>query len=205
MDDRINSEDGASGLNDYLALFSPTVKAWGLYTDGAADIKRVREHYQPVFGNFKDSVLMSEELVVAGNMAAQRYHALFRLDGIFDGITAKDRLTAIRGQTFFRFDETGLIAERWSNHDHAYRLSQLLGENGQVKGEKLARELNGPPPRQAQVLAAVDQLQTSFNRIESPDQRAQLIRDMLAPGYSEGDAVMTKLHEFWSAIPDATL
>ena len=205
MDDRINSEEGAAGLNDYLDLFSPEVNAWGLYPDGAADIKRVREHYQPVFGNFKDSVLVSEELIIAGDMAAQRYHALFRLSGVFDGVAATDRLTAIRGQTFFRFDENGLIAERWSNHDHAYRMSQLLGESGREKGAALALELNGPPPREAEVLAAINRLKNAFNHIEDPELRRQQVMGLLAPNLVDRNRIIRGLEAFWLAVPDATL
>lgn len=209
MDARINDEAGAAGLDAYLALFSPAVRAWGLYEDGPADLARVRQHYTPVFGGFKDSILVSEETIVAGTMAAQRYHALFHLDGVFDGVEAHDRLTAIRGQTFFRFDDGGLIAERWSNHDHAYRMGQLQGERGVAEGRRIGRVLNGAGLDEAGVYAALDAGLDAFNRIHSPAQRRAAIARLLDAGL-EGDAgsrdaLLGRLDAFWRAVPDAVM
>lgn len=86
---------------------------------------------------------MTEALVVAGPMAAQRYHSLFKLNGTFDGVTYQNKKMAIRGVTFFEFDENDQIKKRWSNHDHAYRMKQILGEEGERKGRLISKKLNG--------------------------------------------------------------
>lgn len=127
---------------DYMATFSPLVRVHGL-VPGDTDFGGVRRFYAALFGTMRGSVLVSDELIVAGPMAAQRYHAVGRMSGEFDGARLENRLVALRGQTFFHLGDDGRIIERWSNHDHGYRMSQTLGPEGRAKGDQLARELNG--------------------------------------------------------------
>ena len=128
----------------YMATFSPDVIVHGLVPSGDVDYAGLRRFYAALFGTFRGSVLVSDEMIVAGNMAAQRYHSLGRMTGQFDGVQLDDRLVALRGQTFFKLDEAGRIAERWSNHDHGYRMALTRGPQGRPEGERLARFLTGP-------------------------------------------------------------
>jgi hypothetical protein len=211
MDHLINSGQRSEAYEQYLAMFHPGVEAWGLYEDGAANLVRVRKHYHPVFFELGGGVLVSDDVVIAGPMAAQRYHSMMLLNGTFDGVEAKDKPVVIRGQTFFRFDESGRITERWSNHDHAYRMSQLLGEDGRQEGEKLAKVLNGPGLGEREGVNVLNAMIEAFNQPESPDKRMVDIRRFLSTDIklfgdnvdSGGvDEAMNTLQNIWSAFPD---
>jgi len=214
MDELINSPVRETAYVDYLALFHPRVQAWGLYPDGAAGLARIREHYRPVFFELGGGVLVSDQVIVAGPMAAQRYHSLMVLNGTFDGVEANDRPVVIRGQTFFMIDEEGLIRERWSNHDHAYRMAQLRGEEGAREGRELARKLNGPGLSEASTIDALASLVEAFNQPESPDRRESAVVALLAPRLrvhgldgemKDSGAMQAFLRELWHAYPDLIL
>ena len=49
MDKLINSSDRRTAFDQYMAMFHPAVKAWGLYESQAADLEHVKQHYLPVF------------------------------------------------------------------------------------------------------------------------------------------------------------
>ena len=214
MDDLINASAREQAYTDYMALFHPRVQAWGLYPDGAADLQRIREHYRPVFFELGGGVLVSDQVIVAGPMAAQRYHSLMVLNGNFDGVEARNRPVVIRGQTFFMIDEKGLILERWSNHDHAYRMAQLLGEKGAQAGRELAQKLNGPGLSEESGIDALASLVAAFNQPESPGRREARVASLLAPQLrvhgldgevKDSAALQAFLRELWGAYPDLIL
>lgn len=203
MDRTINGE---AGLPAYLALFSESVEAWGLVPGAAVDREGLASHYSPVFSNFDQSVLVSDEIIVAERSAAQRYHAMFFLAGEFDGVTATAQKTFIRGSTFFQFDETGLIRRRWSNHDHGYRLQQLMGtEQARVEGDDLSLLLNGPGLPEAEVLATLENMRLDFNRMADGRGRYSAISGYLAPSLEERHQLLERLSAFWQVVPDALL
>jgi hypothetical protein len=211
MDGLINAGDRAAAYASYMALFHPEVRAWGLYLDGAADLARIRQHYHPVFFELGGGVLVSDQVITAGSMAAQRYHSLMRLNGVFDGVEAKDKPVVIRGQTIFRLDGQGRILERWSNHDHAYRMGQLLGSEGRAAGARLARSLNGPGLSEAATREALERLVAAFNQPEAPKRRYAEIRQLLSPDLvlhglhpqaQDADFAAALLDELWRAFPD---
>ena len=113
MDSYINSPDRNRGFDLYMSIFAKDLKAYGLIESGPADLSIVKHHYKPVFAFFEDGSLVTETLVVAGNMAAQRYHSLFKLNGTFDGVSYKDKPMAIRGITFFQFNEKLILSYSW--------------------------------------------------------------------------------------------
>ena len=214
MDQLVNSDDQESAYHQYMAMFHPEVRAWGLDEGGAADIERIKEHYHAVFFQLTGGVLVSDKVIIAGSMAAQRYHSLMYLNGTFDGVEAENKPVVIRGQTFFHIDEKGLIRERWSNHDHAYRMQQLLGEQGHIDGKVLMARLNGPGLSEEEGLMVLNKLSTSFNQPEAPDQRARDVMQLLSDDLKlMGMDMLSKnteetvefLKEVWRAYPDLIL
>jgi len=214
MDKLINSAAREKAYVDYLAMFHPRVQAWGLYPDGAADLGRIREHYRPVFFELGGGVLVSDQVIVAGPMAAQRYHSLMVLNGTFDGVEANNKPVVIRGQTFFMIDQAGVIRERWSNHDHAYRMAQLRGEKGAQEGRELAGKLNGPGLSEESGIDALALLVAAFNQPEDPARRESRVAALLAPGLrvhgldgevKDSRAMQAFLGELWQAYPDLIL
>ena len=109
----------------------------------------------------------------------QRYHSLLYLHGEFDGVNADQLPVFLRGQTFFRFDQTGRIIERWSNHDHAFRLQQLKGAEGRIEGEKLAAILNGSGLNENEVRQRIAAMNDAFNYVQSPAERRERVSAIL--------------------------
>jgi predicted ester cyclase len=199
---------------DYMATFSPRVVIHGLVPSGDVDYAGLRRFYAALFGTFRDSVLVSDELIVAGNMAAQRYHAWGRMSGEFDGVRLEDRLVALRGQTFFRLDEDGRIAERWSNHDHGYRMALTRGPEGAEEGRRLARFLNGPGLAEEEVYARLDAFADAFNLIQAPEQRIARLYALFSPDVrvhaafaADGGLEDLRAHyqRLWGAYPDLVM
>lgn len=220
--ERLHAMDAAINLRGapeqayekYMAVFSPSVRVRGLLPGEATDYAGVREFYRGLFGTFEDSVLVSDELIVAGPMAAQRYHSLGYMTGTFDGVTMDRKLIAIRGQTFFRFDANGLIAERWSNHDHAYRLSQIKGTAAMEEGRQLAALLNGAGLTEQAVYDRLDDMTAAFNLIHNPAEREKRFlsffdKDVRAHGISPGLRGLSELADYyrarWKAFPDLVM
>lgn len=219
---RLHAMDAAINLRgnpqqayeNYMAAFSPTVRVYGLLPGDATDYAGVREFYRSLFGTFEDSVLVSDELIVAGPIAAQRYHSLGYMTGTFDGVVMDRKLIAIRGQTFFRLDANGLIAERWSNHDHAYRLGQVKGEAGIEEGRQLAAQLNGPGLSEQAVYDRLDAIAAAFNLIHDPAERenrflAFFDKDVVVHGIDAERAGLSEFADYcrarWKAFPDLVI
>ena len=211
MDSIINSSDDDSGYERYMSVFSKNVQAFGLIESGAADLDTVMHHYKPVFEFFEDGVLVTDSLTVAGNLAAQRYHSLFKLNGTFDGVSYDGKLMAIRGVTFFEFDENNKIKTRWSNHDHAYRIGQLLGKAGEEQGKKIAIKLNGPGLSAGKVEENMRALVAALNIIHEPKLRKAKVNLFFAPelkvmGLEKSatglESLLTYVDELWHAFPD---
>ena len=214
MDSIINSTDDDSGYERYMSMFAKDVKAWGLIESGPADLNTVKHHYKPVFEFFDDGVLVTESLVVAGNIAAQRYHSMFKLNGTFDGVTYKAKQMAIRGVTFFRFDSHDTIIERWSNHDHAYRMGQILGKEGEQRGEQISKILNGPGLSAKEVEKKIRSLISRFNIIHDPKLRTESfllsfdenVKVMAISNSPTGIKELTAYtNRLWQAFPDLVL
>ncbi len=197
----------------YMKFFSADIQAYGLYEDGPADLDGLRKHYHPVFFELRDGVLLSDEVIVAGPMAAQRYHSMLYLDGEFDGVEARGIPVHLRGQTFFLFNTEGKISKRWSNHDHAFRMKQLLGDKGAKEGSKVSAILNGPGMSESEVLKKLRVMTDAFNLVTSPDERlSQYLsffrEDVLVHGLAQtaGDRrqLSDYLEKIWNAFPDLT-
>jgi len=202
--DRIINSDAA--LDSYLDLFSPSIEAWGLLPERAASWREVENHYKPVFGNFDRSILVSDEVIVADRFAAQRYHAMFYLTGEFDGVQANEKKTFIRGSTVFKFDNSGLIQERWSDHDHKFRLSQLLNTPNEIEREiERARVLSGPGLTDEQIQERMDSMQIAFNQMHNPERRLVMLSELLAETWPERQLWIGKLQTFFEIMPDAHL
>lgn len=211
MDETLRDRDAQRSYENYLAMFADNVVAYGLYDTGGTDLEGLREHYRPVFFELRDGVLLSDDVIVAGRMAAQRYHSMLFLNGEFDGVEASSRPVFLQGQTIFRFDADGRIAERWSNHDHGYRLGQLQGEHGRTEGDRIARILNGPGLSEEEVIARIDTFQAAFNRMEAPSDREREVRNLfstaarihgIADGPTDVSRLIARLAELRSAVPD---
>lgn len=211
MDEIIRDRDPERSYASYLELFANDVIVHGLLDTGDTGMAGLREHYRAVFFELRDGVLLSDDVIVAGNMAAQRYHSLLYVAGEFDGVKGDMQPVFLRGQTFFRFDEENQIAQRWSNHDHGYRLGQLQGDAGRRQGDRLARRLNGPGLTEAEVYQRLGVLIDVFNRMESPATRLAEFADVLsddviihglAEGGVGGDVLVATLRDLWSAFPD---
>jgi hypothetical protein len=214
MDETIRDRDQERSYRNYLAMFADHVVAHGVLASGDTDIDGLRAHYRPVFFELKGGVLLSDEVIVAGNMAAQRYHSLLYLSGEFDGVEGRSQPVFLRGQTFFHFDPDNRIAERWSNHDHGYRLGQLKGPEGRVEGDRIARHLNGPGLSESEVFAKLDEMTRAFNRMESPQAREQeylalFAKTVVVHGIGEQSVgpqeLRQQLSQLWAAIPDLQL
>ena len=215
MDAAINLRgDPVQAYEKYMATFSPAVRVHGLLPGEATNYNGVREFYSSLFGTFEDSVLVSDELIVAGPIAAQRYHSLGYMTGTFDGVAMNRKLVAIRGQTFFRLDANGLIAERWSNHDHAYRLAQIKGDAGIQEGRQLAARLNGPGLSERAVYGRLDAMAAAFNLIHNPAQRenrflAFFDEDVMVHGIGSGPRGLNEFRDYyrarWQAFPDLVI
>ena len=215
MDAAINLRgDPVQAYEKYMATFSPAVRVHGLLPGEATNYNGVREFYSSLFGTFEDSVLVSDELIVAGPIAAQRYHSLGYMTGTFDGVAMNRKLVAIRGQTFFRLDANGLIAERWSNHDHAYRLAQIKGDAGIQEGRQLAARLNGPGLSERAVYGRLDAMAADFNLIHNPAQRenrflAFFDEDVMVHGIGSGPRGLNEFRDYyrarWQAFPDLVI
>lgn len=203
MDRIINSD---ASLDSYLDLFSPEIEAWGLLPERAASWPEVENHYKPVFGNFDRSILVSDEVIVADRFAAQRYHAMFYLTGEFDGVQANKKKTFIRGSTVFEFGNSGLIQERWSDHDHEFRLSQLLNTPDEIEREvKRATVLSGPGLAGEQIQERMDSMQRAFNQMHNPEKRLLMLSELLSETWPERQLWIGKLQTFFEIMPDAHL
>ena len=198
----------------YMATFSPQVIVHGLVPSGDVDYAGLRSFYAALFGTFRGSVLVSDEIIVAGNMAAQRYHSLGRMTGQFDSVTLQDRLVALRGQTFFRLDDAGRIAEHWSNHDHGYRMALTRGPQAAEEGRRLARFLNGPGLSEQEVYDRLDAYADAFSLIHDPDRRESNVLSLFATdvkvhGIEPGVRSLADLREYyrrlWAAMPDLVM
>lgn len=211
MDKTINQPDRNKAYDDYMNMFSKDVQAYGLLESGPADLDYVKQHYKPVFEFFDDGSLVTDTLVVAGNMAAQRYHSLFILNGSFDGVSYQDKLAAIRGFTFFEFNDNGQIIRRWSNHDHAYRMGQFLGAQGREQGTILSMRLNGPGLSAQKVEENMRALVAANNEIHDPALRKSAVMSMFSPavkvwGVTKSVAGYDELSRYfsdiWKSFPD---
>ena len=171
MDEIIRDQGQHRSYDRYMRLFAPDVFAYGLYEDRPTNLEGSRKHHRPVFFELRDGVLLSDEVIAAGPMAAQRCHSMLYLDGIFDGVETRSKPVHLRGQTFFRFDENDQIAERRSNHDHAFRMRRLLGDEGWSIGEALPAKLNGPGLTEAEVLNNLRKMNEAIDFVQSPEER----------------------------------
>lgn len=202
--DRIINSDAA--LDSYLDLFSPSIEAWGLLPERAASWREVENHYKPVFGNFDRSILVSDEVIVADRFAAQRYHAMFYLSGEFDGVQANKKKTFIRGSTVFEFDNFGLIRKRWSDHDHQFRLSQLLDTPSEIEREtERSRVLSGPGLTAQEIRDRMNSMQRIFNQMQNPEKRLSVLSALLSETLLERQIWVEKLTAFFEIMPDAHL
>lgn len=86
------------------------------------DKQTLIEFYSAVFANFPDFTLVSDSLIVAGDMGAHRYHAMGTYMG---GPDATNQKVMFRGQTIYRVNRSGRVIWRNSNHDHAFREAQI--------------------------------------------------------------------------------
>jgi len=206
-----NRPDRKSAYADYVGLFDKKARVHGLVPNKTAGIADVKEHYRAVFFEFGGGVLVEDSRIVAGEMTAHRYHSMTMLNGVFDGVEARDKPVVLRGQTFFRFNDKGRIVERWSNHDHAYRMGQLLGDKGREEGAELAAVLNGSGLTEQQGYEFVDRFVSAFSMAEAPQARGAAMSELLnedlvlhglgcAPAGK--DAMMVHLQELWSSAPD---
>jgi predicted ester cyclase len=82
----------------------------------------LRQFYTAVFTAFPDFTLVSDSLIVAGDMGAHRYHAMGTHLG---GPNPTGARIMFRGQTVYRINAQGKVAWRVSNHDHGFRESQI--------------------------------------------------------------------------------
>jgi hypothetical protein len=131
--------DLAAGRNPKLAAymdqFAADVAVHGLQgRPEPARIQDVKAHYQHVMGaatpaiRDPDSALQEDVRVVAGPMAAHRYHAALHVPGFPPDFAYYDAALPLqlRGQTIFDYGgPEGAIRERWSNHDNKFRTGQL--------------------------------------------------------------------------------
>ena len=211
MDEAIRLPDKEKSFEEYIAFFSPGVVAHGMVPGETASKADLERHYHPVFFELKDGVILSDEIIVAGRMAAQRYHSLLYLDGEFDGVQAGGIPIFLRGQTFFRFDRQQLIIERWSNHDHSFRLAQMHGDSGREEGRAIADVLNGPGLSEEAVREILDEMLRILNLVQRPEERMEKYFDLFAPdalvhGVSSAPVPVSGLEEFyrevWTAFPD---
>ncbi len=211
MDEYIRGADKERAYKDYLAIFHEDVVAHGMLESGPANKDELRSHYHPVFFELKDGVLLSDNVIVAGNMAAQRYHSLLYLRGRFDGVDADNAPVFLRGQTFFRFDAQQKIVERWSNHDHAFRLQQLLGADGAAEGRRISAVLNGPGLSEKSVRARLVEMNVAFNNVTAPAERRQQYAmffrdDVIVHGLAADVVGLGELNRYydrlWRAFPD---
>lgn len=206
-----NSANRRSAYERYIALFDPGARVFGLVADRIGTIEDVRKHYRAVFFELQNGTLVEDDRIVVGEMGAHRYHSMLTLNGTFDGVVAKDKPVTLRGQTFFRYGSDGRIVERWSNHDHAYRMGQLLGDKGRDEGARIAAQLNGPGLSEEQGYTFVTRFTNSFSRVEAPAQRRTEVASMLADGLivhglNCGNAIKSDLlahyDSLWTAFPD---
>lgn len=135
----LRAEDLAAGRNPklaaYLDQFAADVTVHGLQgRPEPAHIGDVRAHYHHVMGSATpavrdpDSALREDVRVVAGPMAAHRYHAALHVPGFPPDFAYYDAALPLqlRGQTIFDYGGPGgTIHERWSNHDNKFRTGQL--------------------------------------------------------------------------------
>ena len=207
----VNSPERQAAYDAYIRTFSPDAEVHGLVPNRTATLEDVRKHYRAVFFELDGGTLVEDEVYFAGPMAAHRYHSMLTLNGTFDGVNAKDKPVILRGQTFFRFGEDGRVTERWSNHDHAYRMGQLLGEKGKAEGARLGALLNGPGLPEAAGYRFVSNFAGAFSRAEAPTQRNEavsaLISDEVAVHGLDGEPggkvqLMAHLDQLWHAFPD---
>jgi hypothetical protein len=206
-----NSADRQAAYDRYIALFDNGARVFGLVPERVGTIDDVRRHYHAVFFELQNGTLVEDERIVAGEMGAHRYHSMLTLNGTFDGVVARDKLVTLRGQTFFRYGSRGRIIERWSNHDHAYRMGQLLGDKGREDGARLATQLNGPGLTEQQGYAFISRFTESFSRVEVPSQRRDEVGEMLADGLvvhglgcgkAGKNDLLQHYDNLWTAFPD---
>ena len=210
----VNSRDRASAYDAYISTFDPEARVHGLVPGRIGTIEDVKAHYRSVFFELDGGTLVEDEVYVAGPMAAHRYHSMLMLNGTFDGVVAKNKPVTLRGQTFFRYGRDGRIVERWSNHDHAYRMGQLLGDKGREEGAQIAAQLNGPGLSEQQGYAFVSRLTGSFNRVEAPDRRRSEVAGLLADGMivhglncsnATKSELLAHYDSLWTSSPDLHL
>jgi len=135
----LRASDLAAGRNPklaaYIAQFADNVRVHGLQgRPEPATLSDVKAHYQLVMGSPSspsrdaEGGLREDLAVVAGPMAAHRYHAALHVPGFPPDFAYYDSAIPLklRGQTVFDYGgPDGTIRERWSNHDNKFRTGQL--------------------------------------------------------------------------------
>jgi len=129
-------------------------------------------------------------------------------------VTYEGKQMAIRGITFFQFDEYNKIKTRWSNHDHAYRMGQILGKEGEEKGKLISKILNGPGLSAKDVEKNIEALVSSFNYIHDSKLRSEsflsfFAADVKVIGISNSITSLKELstytNQLWQAFPDLVI
>jgi len=213
--------DALRRLDHYFSFFAPDAELYGYTQPGAVGPAEAKRNYEALV-LASESMLVSDEFIVAGHMAAQRYHVLSRFNGEFFGRRFNDEFIALRGQDIFEMTRGAApkIARRWANHDHAYRVSQMAapGQNphaATLAGAQLAQWLNGPLPESA-VYGLLERYREAFNDLRVVRSAATLVQDrtdaiasrFVAACPAEGGAAATAAahHAAWLALmPDVTL
>jgi hypothetical protein len=136
---RLDAADLKAGRNPkldaYMRQFAADAVVHGLQgRPEPAALDDVRAHYSNVMGAPSperpdpDGGLKEDLHVVAGPMAAHRYHAALHVPGFPPDFAYYDTALPLRlrGQTIFDYGGAeGTIRERWSNHDNKFRTGQL--------------------------------------------------------------------------------
>ncbi len=147
--------------------------------------------YTAVFSEFPDFRLVDDTLLVAGDMAAHRYHAL----GTHSGGSSPTRAQIMfRGQTIYKLNSQGRVTWRVSNHDHQFREEQL--QHFRSPGRRLSGRSWAPDP------FAVSARELSQQSVKESERELAIRRKFAALDFQSSNALTR--HEAWRHFAETT-
>ncbi len=108
----------------YIAAYRPDVGLHG-YPDGVVDAASLGDFFAGMWAAVPDAKVSLEDVVTEGDRAAARLTLTGTHEGELMGVPASHQQITFAIITILRFDEAGLIAERWNVADFLTMLQQI--------------------------------------------------------------------------------
>lgn len=108
----------------YIAAYQPDVGLYG-FPEGVVDAASLGDFFAGMWAAVPDGRISLDDVVSEGDRAAARLTLTGTHEGELMGVPASHRPIEFSVITIMRFDEHGLIAERWNVADFLTMLQQI--------------------------------------------------------------------------------